>query len=129
MIDPGPANSHAAVSRPTPHVLIIGAGMSGLCMGAKLKAAGIESFTILEKASELGGTWRENTYPGLSCDVPSRFYSYSFLPNPDWSSSFAGGPEIQHYFKTAADVLELGPHIEFETEVTEARWDGTRWKV
>jgi cation diffusion facilitator CzcD-associated flavoprotein CzcO len=116
-------------TRPTPDVLIIGAGMSGLCMGAKLKAAGIESFAILEKASDLGGTWRENTYPGLSCDVPSRFYSYSFLPNPDWSTSFAGGPEIQRYFKAAADELEVGPHIELETEVAEARWDGGRWEV
>ena len=127
MMDPAAANSHRPFSRP--RVLVIGAGMSGLCMGAKLKHAGIESFTILEKASALGGTWRENTYPGLSCDVPSRFYSYSFLPNPDWTTSFAGGPEIQRYFKAAADELELGPHIEFETEVTEARWDGQRWNV
>jgi cation diffusion facilitator CzcD-associated flavoprotein CzcO/acetyl esterase/lipase len=113
----------------TPEVLVIGAGMSGLCMGAKLKAAGIDSFAILEKGSDLGGTWRDNTYPGLSCDVPSRFYSYSFLPNPDWSTSFAGGAEIQRYFKAAADELEVGPHIELETEVAEARWDGGRWEV
>ena len=115
--------------RPTPEVVIIGAGMSGLCMGAKLKAAGIETFAILEKASDLGGTWRENTYPGLSCDVPSRFYSYSFLPNPEWSASFAGGPEIQRYFKGAADDLGVGPHIELQTEVTETRWLGDRWEV
>ena len=74
---------------------IVGAGMSGLCMAAKLKAAGIESFRVFEKAGEVGGTWRENTYPGLSCDVPARFYSYSFAPNPGWSSRFAPGPEIR----------------------------------
>ena len=63
-------------------VAIIGAGMSGLCIAAKLQDAGIETFTIFEKADEVGGTWRDNTYPGLSCDVPSRFYTYSFRPNP-----------------------------------------------
>src|SRR5712692_6611605 len=78
----------------TPTVAIVGAGMSGLLMGIKLKEVGIESFTIYEKADRLGGTWRENSYPGLSCDVASRFYAYSFEPNPDWSSWFSPGPEI-----------------------------------
>jgi cation diffusion facilitator CzcD-associated flavoprotein CzcO len=67
----------------TPKVAIIGAGMSGLCMAFKLQDAGLDTFTIFEKADEVGGTWRDNTYPGLTCDVPSRYYSYSFRPNPD----------------------------------------------
>ena len=72
-------------------VAIIGAGMSGLCMAAKLQDAGIDTFTIFEQADEVGGTWRDNTYPGLTCDVPSRFYSYSFRPNPDWSHASVAG--------------------------------------
>ena len=75
----------------TPTVAIVGAGMSGLCMGMKLKRAGIESFTIYEKADRVGGTWRENTYPGLRCDVPSLLYQYSFDPNPDWSHTLLAG--------------------------------------
>ena len=112
-----------------PEVLVIGAGMSGLCMGAKLKTAGIESFTVLEKAATVGGTWRENTYPGLTCDLPSRYYSFSFLPNPDWSMLFSPGPEIEEYFRAAVDRLGLQPHLAFGAEVTKARWTGSRWDV
>jgi cation diffusion facilitator CzcD-associated flavoprotein CzcO len=112
-----------------PTVAIIGAGMSGLCMGIKLERAGFEDFTIFEKAGEVGGTWRENTYPGLSCDVPSRFYSYSFEPNPDWSRNFSPGPEIWAYFRGIADRYGLRPRIRFGQEVTGARWDGQRWRL
>jgi cation diffusion facilitator CzcD-associated flavoprotein CzcO len=115
--------------RRDPRVVVVGAGMSGLCMGAKLKAAGLNDFTILEKASDIGGTWRENTYPGLSCDVPSRFYSYSFLPNPSWTRVFSGGSEIQGYFQRATDQLRLWPHIELGAEVDHATWTGTGWEV
>ena len=80
-----------------PRVLVIGSGMSGMMMGIRLKQAGIESFTILEKADRVGGTWRENTYPGLSCDIPSHYYSYSFEPNPDWGYRFSPGSEIYRY--------------------------------
>jgi len=83
-------------------VAIIGAGMSGLCMAAKLQDAGFDTFTIFEQADEVGGTWRDNTYPGLSCDVPSRFYSYSFRPNPSWSRFMSPGPEIHSYFRQVA---------------------------
>ena len=72
-------------------VAIIGAGMSGLCMAIKLQDAGISSFTIFEKADDVGGTWRDNTYPGLTCDVPSRYYSYSFRPNPELVARAAAG--------------------------------------
>jgi cation diffusion facilitator CzcD-associated flavoprotein CzcO len=110
-------------------VLIVGAGMSGLCMGAKLKGAGLTDFRILEKATDIGGTWRENTYPGLTCDVPSRFYSYSFLPNPSWSSVFSPGAEIQQYFQRATDEFDLRAHIELGAEVVQASWTGQEWEV
>jgi cation diffusion facilitator CzcD-associated flavoprotein CzcO len=112
-----------------PRVAIVGAGMSGLCMGNALKRAGLEDFTIFEKANEVGGTWRENRYPGLTCDVPSRFYSFSFAPNPGWSSAFSPGPEIQQYFVRTADERGLRPHIRFGAEVTEARWHDGRWRL
>ena len=76
----------------TPSVAIIGAGMSGLCMASKLLDAGIDTFTVFESADEVGGTWRDNTYPGLHCDVPSRFYSYSFGLNAEWSRFMSPGP-------------------------------------
>jgi cation diffusion facilitator CzcD-associated flavoprotein CzcO len=113
----------------TPTVAIVGAGMSGLCMGIKLRQAGIESFTIYEKASEVGGTWRENTYPGLVCDVPSRFYSYSFAPNPDWSSYYSPGGEIQRYFQRVADAHGLRSHLRFGSEVVSGRFEDGRWRV
>lgn len=92
-------------------VAIIGAGMSGLCMAAKLQDAGIDTYTIFEKADEVGGTWRDNTYPGLSCDVPSRFYAYSFRPNPDWSRLMSPGPEILDYFRRVATERGIRPRI------------------
>ena len=89
-------DSLAAKLRPTgPRVAIVGAGMSGLCMGEAIKKSGLEGFTIYEKADEVGGTWRENRYPGLTCDVPSRFYSFSFAPNrralAGWALAAAAG--------------------------------------
>lgn len=108
-------------------IAIIGAGMSGLCMAVKLQQAGIDSYTIFEKADEVGGTWRDNTYPGLTCDVPSRYYSYSFRPNPNWSHLLPPGPEIQAYFRQVADERAIRPHIRFGTDVTSARYDDGRW--
>lgn len=113
----------------SPRVAIVGAGMSGLCMAAKLRAAGHEDFTVFEKAEDVGGTWRENRYPGLTCDVPSRFYSYSFAPNPDWTHAFAPGAEIQGYFRDFAERFGLRPFIRFGTELTEATWVGERWRL
>src|SRR4051794_19554317 len=114
---------------PSVRVIVVGAGMSGLCMGIKLKAAGVEDFTILEKAGDVGGTWRENRYPGLSCDVPSRYYSYSFELNPDWSTSQAAGEEIWRYFQRVTDRYGLRPHIRFGAEVEGASWEDGRWRV
>ncbi|HET7736214.1 MAG TPA: alpha/beta hydrolase fold domain-containing protein [Nocardioidaceae bacterium] len=119
----------AAMQPAGPRVAIVGAGMSGLCMGDALKQAGYDGFTIHEKAGEVGGTWRENRYPGLTCDVPSRFYSYSFAPNPEWSSAFSPGAEIQEYFVRTAEERGLRDHIRFGSEVTEARWLQDRWHL
>ena len=110
-------------------VAIIGAGMSGLCMAAKLQDAGVDTFTIFEQAAEVGGTWRDNTYPGLHCDVPSRYYTYSFRPNADWTRVMPPGAEIQHYFRAVADERGLRAHIRFGTEVTSAVFRGGKWWV
>lgn len=110
-------------------VAIIGAGMSGLCVAHRLRRDGVEDLVLYEKAGEVGGTWRENTYPGLSCDVPSRLYSYSFAPNPGWTQHFAPGGEIQQYFRGLVDEWGLRPLIRFGAEVTSARWDGSRWQL
>ena len=101
---------------------IIGAGMAGILAAIKLREAGLTDFTVYEKADRVGGTWRENTYPGLACDVPSHLYSYSFAPNPDWSHRFSPGDEIQAYFeRVARDATACEPHIRFGDEVVALR--------
>jgi cation diffusion facilitator CzcD-associated flavoprotein CzcO len=126
---PAPEAKSNGRPRRSPEVAIVGAGMSGLCMGIMLKQAGIESFRIWEKASAVGGTWRENTYPGLTCDVPSRFYQYSFAPNPDWSHVYSPGPEIWRYFDRVADRFDLRRHIRFGNEVVGGRFEDGRWRI
>ncbi len=111
----------------TPSVAIIGAGMSGICMASKLLDAGIDTFTVFESADEVGGTWRDNTYPGLHCDVPSRFYSYSFRPNPEWSHLLPPGSEVQSYFRRVATERGIRSHIRFGTEVLSAEYRGRQW--
>jgi cation diffusion facilitator CzcD-associated flavoprotein CzcO len=110
-------------------VAIIGAGMSGLCMAAKLQDAGVDDFTIFESADEVGGTWRDNTYPGLHCDVPSRYYTYSFRPNPEWSHMLPPGPEVQQYFRQVATERGMRSHIRFCTDVTDATYQDGKWWV
>jgi cation diffusion facilitator CzcD-associated flavoprotein CzcO len=110
-------------------IAIIGAGMSGICMAAKLQDAGIDSFTVFEKADNVGGTWRDNTYPGLTCDVPSRYYSYSFRPNPSWSHLLPPGPEILAYFQQVATERGIRKHIRFGTNVTRAEYDDGKWRL
>ena len=119
----------AMTHRRTLKVAIIGAGMSGLCMAVKLQDAGIDSFTIFEKADDVGGTWRDNTYPGLTCDVPSRYYSYSFRPNAEWSRLMPPGPEVQAYFRQVADERGIRPHIRFGSDITSARYSDGQWWV
>jgi len=112
-----------------PRVAIVGAGMSGICMGLKLQREGIDDFTIFEKGEEVGGTWRDNTYPGLFCDIPSRFYQLSFAPNPDWTHRFSPGPEIWRYFERLTTEHGLRKRIRFGTEVVSASHDGERWRL
>jgi cation diffusion facilitator CzcD-associated flavoprotein CzcO len=112
-----------------PKIAIIGAGMSGLCMAARLRMAGIDSFTIYEKASTLGGTWRDNTYPGLTCDIPSRFYQFRFAPNPDWTQRYSSGAEIWRYLDSVAERFDLEAHLRTGCEVTEARFHDSRWRI
>jgi cation diffusion facilitator CzcD-associated flavoprotein CzcO len=112
-------------------VVVIGSGFSGICMGIKLKQAGRHDFVILEKAGDIGGTWRDNTYPGCECDVPSHLYSFSFEPNPRWSRMFSSQAEIWDYLRHCSDVYGLAPHLRLDSEVTGARFDGAagRWCV
>jgi cation diffusion facilitator CzcD-associated flavoprotein CzcO len=110
-------------------VAVIGAGMSGILMGIRLMEAGIHDFVIFEKAANLGGTWRENTYPGIACDVASHHYCYSFEPNPDWSHRFPPGAEIQAYFEGVAAKYGILGHIRFGTEIARLAWEGSSWRV
>ena len=108
---------------------IIGAGMSGILTAIKLHEAGFTNYTIYEKTERLGGTWRENTYPGVACDVPSHLYTYSFEPNPNWTRHFAGGGEIQKYFEGVARKYGVEKAIQFGQELTRAEWKSGRWQL
>ena len=112
-----------------PRIAILGAGFSGMGMAIRLKQEGFENFRIYEKAGEVGGTWRENRYPGVACDVPSHLYSFSFEPNPYWSRRFSPGGEIWDYMKRCADKYGLYPFIEFGRRVTAIRHDGKQWRI
>jgi len=103
--------------------IVVGAGFSGLCAGVQLREAGFHDFVILEKGARVGGTWRENTYPGAACDVPSHLYSYSFAPNPRWSRAYGEQAEILAYLERVADTFGLRPHLRFHHAVTEAQFD------
>jgi cation diffusion facilitator CzcD-associated flavoprotein CzcO len=112
------------MSNSTTHqVIIIGAGMSGLCMGVRLQQQGITDFVILEKSAGVGGTWYDNTYPGACCDVPSVLYSYSFEPNPDWSRKYSPQEEIHAYFEHCADKYGLRSRLRLSTAVRAAEFD------
>ena len=104
-------------------IAVIGAGFAGIGMAIQLKKAGIDSFTIFERASEIGGTWRDNTYPGCACDVPSHVYSYSFELNPNWTRSFASSGEIQGYLLHCVEKYGLRRHLRLNTAITEASFD------
>jgi Predicted flavoprotein involved in K+ transport len=113
------------------HVLIIGSGFAGLGAAIRLLKDGRDDFLVIERGSEVGGTWRDNTYPGAACDVPSHLYSYSFELNPKWSRSFSPQSEIQQYLREVAAKYNVGAKHLFDTEVTNARWDAAsnRWLV
>jgi len=112
-------------------VLVVGAGLSGICMVVKLREAGIHDFVVIDRADELGGTWRDNTYPGCACDVPSALYSFSFEPKPDWSRFYAGQEEIRAYAHTVAQRHGVTPHLRLGVDMRDAQWDedAQRWRV
>jgi cation diffusion facilitator CzcD-associated flavoprotein CzcO len=112
-------------------VAIIGSGFGGIGMAARLKRAGVHDLVVLERDDALGGTWRDNSYPGAACDVPSHLYCFSFAPNPGWSRSFSPQPEIWAYLNRVAAAEGVTGHIRFGHEVTAARWDaaGSLWHL
>ncbi|HLK38003.1 MAG TPA: NAD(P)/FAD-dependent oxidoreductase [Polyangiaceae bacterium] len=116
---------------PGPEIAIIGGGFAGLCMGMLLKRAGIDRFTIFEKGSRLGGTWRDNAYPGAACDVPSLAYCFSFEPKVDWSRLWAPQREILSYIDDCAEKWDLQRHVRLGVEIAKAEFDGSaaRWRL
>src|SRR5688572_17344227 len=113
-----------------PHdVLIVGTGFAGLGMAARLRASGHDDFVILEAARGVGGTWRDNVYPGAACDIPSHLYSFSFLPTPTWTRAYAPQREILTYLERVTDELDLRRHIRFDAAVASAEWRDGRWQV
>ncbi|MFI8238892.1 flavin-containing monooxygenase [Streptomyces sp. NPDC085866] len=112
-------------------VAVIGSGFGGLGAAVRLRREGITDFVVLERADSVGGTWRDNSYPGCACDVPSHLYSFSFAPNPDWPRTFSGQRHIRAYLEHVTDVYGLRPHIRFDSEVKLMTWDGGRlcWEI
>ena len=110
-------------------VAIIGAGMAGMLAAIELRKQGYKNLVLFEKADNVGGTWRENSYPGLTCDVPAHHYTYSFARNPNWSQTYASGPEIQKYFESIYESHNLGECIQFNSEVSKLAFDGEYWTL
>jgi cation diffusion facilitator CzcD-associated flavoprotein CzcO len=112
-------------------ICIVGTGFAGLGMAIRLKQQGEEDFVLLERAGDIGGTWRDNTYPGCRCDVPSHLYSFSFAPNPSWSSTFSPQEEILDYLKDSAARFDVLQHVCFDTELEGAAWDEEEslWRI
>jgi cation diffusion facilitator CzcD-associated flavoprotein CzcO len=112
-------------------VAIIGSGFSGIGAAIRLKQRGIEDFLILERADDIGGTWRDNTYPGCACDVESILYSFSFVPNPSWSQMWSPQKEIWEYLKACARRFDLYPHMRLGCSVERVAWDAARkrWNI
>lgn len=124
------------MSTPTPgserlSIIIIGSGFAGLCAAINLKKEGIHDFVILERGDDVGGTWRDNHYPGAACDVPSNLYSFSFEPNPNWSRKFPTQPELYEYQRHCARKYGLLPHVRLQADVAQCRYDDTTatWTV
>ncbi|WP_433591749.1 flavin-containing monooxygenase [Nocardia sp. CA-145437] len=113
----------------SPRIAIVGAGISGICMAVALQRAGFPEFTLFEKAHDYGGTWRDNSYPGLVCDVPSRYYQFRFAMNPEWTQLYSAGPEIKDYLVGVAREHGLHRHTRFGAEVTGAVFGDDGWQV
>ncbi|MFI0981328.1 flavin-containing monooxygenase [Streptomyces sp. NPDC021093] len=112
-------------------VAVIGSGFGGLGAAVRLRREGITDFVVLERAGSVGGTWRDNSYPGCACDVPSHLYSFSFAPNPEWPRTFSGQEHIRAYLEHVTDTFGLRPHIRLDHEVTMMAWDADKlwWKI
>ncbi|MEV6834966.1 NAD(P)/FAD-dependent oxidoreductase [Streptomyces sp. NPDC051133] len=112
-------------------VAVIGSGFGGLGAAVRLRREGITDFVVLERADGVGGTWRDNSYPGCACDVPSHLYSFSFAPNPEWPRTFSGQSHIRAYLEHVTDLFGLRPHIRFGSEVKLMTWDAEnlRWNI
>lgn len=109
--------------------IVVGAGMSGVLAAIKLKEAGHTDLAVYEKGDSVGGTWRENRYPGLTCDVPAHCYTYSFAPHTEWSAFYAPGPEIRAYFEKVVDDFGVREFIHTNSEVTRCEWRDGKWHV
>jgi len=110
-------------------IAVIGAGAGGIATAIRLRERGVSDVVIFEKAGEPGGTWRDNTYPGITCDVPSHLYRFSFAPNPDWSHKYSPGPEIQAYMRKVAADYGVEARIRFNSEVLSAAWRDGAWEI
>jgi len=112
-------------------VAVIGSGFGGLGAAVRLRREGVTDFVVLERADSVGGTWRDNSYPGCACDVPSHLYSFSFAPNPDWPRAFSGQEHIRAYLEHIADVFRLRSHLRFNSDVKMMTWDTEklRWRI
>jgi cation diffusion facilitator CzcD-associated flavoprotein CzcO len=116
---------------PSSDIAIVGAGFGGLGAAIRLKQAGFDDFIVLDQADDIGGTWRDNSYPGCACDVPSHLYSFSFALNPDWSDTFSGQAEIWDYLKRCVERFGVRPHLRLGQELHDATWDADagRWRL
>jgi cation diffusion facilitator CzcD-associated flavoprotein CzcO len=129
MTEPAALSANSSVTNVD--VLIVGAGFSGLCMGIKLLDAGMNSFLIIEKSKDIGGTWWDNRYPGCACDIPSHLYSFSFAPSTEWTRMYPGQQEIHDYLKRCVERYGLAPYLRLNTRFCEAAWDESEgvWNV
>lgn len=123
------SENHWTQSGRQPRVAIIGAGMSGIAAVVKLEKAGYTDLTVFEKGDRVGGTWRENTYPGLSCDIPSRWYCFSFALKADWSHRYPYGPDIQAYMEAVARDFGVQEKVRFNTAVTHLTYEEPIWRL
>ncbi|MGK3940868.1 NAD(P)/FAD-dependent oxidoreductase [Streptomyces caeruleatus] len=112
-------------------VAVVGSGFGGLGAAVRLRREGVTDFVVLERADSVGGTWRDNSYPGCACDVPSHLYSFSFAPHPDWPRTFSGQEHIRAYLEHVTDVFRLRPHLRLNSEVRRMTWDSEklRWDI
>ncbi len=129
--DKAVGNNAARAGARHAHVIIVGSGFSGLGLAIRLSQQGRSDYLVLERGNDVGGTWRDNTYPGAACDVPSQLYSYSFALNPEWSRSFSKQPEIQRYIQGVADKYGVRDKHIFNCEMTGAQWNAAdaRWEI